>query len=171
MVLDGLSEQDRKEVEDTRSKLNALFHQVLNEFSRSAKELNFPEQVKFDNGSWLDGIAAKAAANIVPQLVREGKLLIAVEPGFTGPLFSVSQCSFTRDSKVDEAKFIGALFVGNFFSRCLADGAEPQEMVKKAISRIVYHDALMTAQTAKRAAVPLNGKTDLIRIYSGPRLA
>ncbi len=172
MNLASLAELDQKEIDHTRHELNGLFHAVLNELAQSADKVKFPAPVQFNSGSSsLDSLPAKAVVNIVSQLVNEGKLLIAVEPGFTGPLFSVSQCSFMDGSRVRDAWFIGGLFVGNFFARCLADGVEPKAIVKKAISEMVYQDVLMSAQERERAIVPRKANDDLVVIYSGPRLS
>lgn len=171
MPIDSLPELDQKEIENTRHELNGLFYAVLDELDLSADKVKFPAPVQFSTGNSLDSLSAKVVAKVVSQLVENGELLIAVEPGFTGPLFSVSQCSFMDGNKVRDARFIGGLFVGNFFARCLADGVEPKAIVKKAISEIVYQDVLMSAQERERAIVPRKTNDDLVVTYSGPRLS
>lgn len=175
MSLNSLPELDQKEIDHTRHELNGLFHAVLNELDKSADEVKFPASVQFSSGDSLDSLPAKVVAQIVSQLVQSGKLLIAVEPGFTGPLFSISQCSFMDGSRVRDARFIGGLFVGNFFARCLADGVEPKAIVRKAISEMVYQDVLMSAllSTPARAypnANLFNFRVDPCRLTSFGRL-
>ncbi|MCX6816552.1 MAG: hypothetical protein NTZ93_01665 [Candidatus Beckwithbacteria bacterium] len=171
MPLNSLPELDQREIESTRHELNGLFHAVLNELDKSSDKVKFPAPVQFSSGNSLDSLSAKVASGVVSQLAKNGELLIAVEPGFTGPLFSVSQCSFMDGNRVRDARFIGSLFIGNFFARCLADGVEPKTVVKQAISEIVYQDVLMSAQKRERALVPGRTNKDLVVTYSGPHLS
>src|SRR3989344_1591837 len=105
----ALSESDRKEIDYTVHNLNAAFHAVLMQLDRSSAELKFPDPVDF-NGVSLDSVSSKAAAKTVRDLVRQGQLLIAVEPVFTSPLSAVNQCSFQEGGTTKEGRFIGAFF-------------------------------------------------------------
>lgn len=163
------SAADRKEIDYTVGTLNATVNAILNELDRSTMEVKFPQPVDF-NGDSLDSVSSKAAANTVRQLIRARQLLIAVEPGFTGPLFSVAQYSVIAGNKAGDPRFIGTFFTGNFFARCLADGSEPENIVKKTVSLIVYQDVLMTANKSPRASLPPKETDSLVEVYRGPKL-
>lgn len=169
-------DQQKRELEITKHTLNALFHQILIEMEQSDGDISFIAPVKFassdgQNQVSLDSLPAKAVAQIIPELVKEGKLLIGVEPAFTGPVSSVSQCSFMNGNQPAEAKFIGCMFPSNFFTRCVAENVQPETIVRKAIADIVHEDALMTAQKSPRAVVRRKPGDDLVVIYSGPALS
>ena len=165
-----IDENDRKEIDYTVQTLNATFETVQFQLARSNEHLRFPKTVDFKDTS-LDSLSGKAAASTVRELARLGHLVIAVEPVFTSPLSSVSQCSFFNGNQAKEERFIGVFFPGNFFARCIADGPNPEDVVRKVIGEIVYQDALMAAQKTPRAFVPLKGGNALVRFYHGPRLA
>ncbi len=160
---------DRKEIDYTVGTLNATFNAVLKEFDRSAVEVKFPQAVDF-NGNSLDLVSAKAAAQTVRLLVKRGNLVIAVMPGFTFPLYSIGQYSVVEGNRAKEARFIGAFFTGDFFARCLADGSEPENIVKKVIGQIVYQDALLSAAKLKPDSLPLKNPDTLVSVYHGPKL-
>lgn len=122
MMVDNLPTVDRKELGDTRNRLEMLFKSVLSEMDRLKGRIKLPLGVLQPTGSY-DELSTSAAANIVRQLVRERLLLIAVKPVFSGELYSVWPYSKVKtNAQLEEGQFIGAFFVGNFFARCALDG-------------------------------------------------
>ena len=140
--LADLEPREREEVKDTQHNLKGSLYAVLKQLTDSREELKFPAPVQFGKVA-IDSVYANAAANTVFELGAKKQLLLAVIPAFYRiPLVEVGRFSMgSPTGKIAGASFIAAIFAGNFFARCRFQDFKPDEIIKKVITQISYHDA------------------------------
>lgn len=130
---------EKEEVKDTQHNLKGSLYAVLKQLTDSKEELKFPAPVQFGEVA-IDSVYANAAANTVFELGVQKQLLLAVIPAFYRiPLVEVAQFSLESPTgKIADARFIAAIFAGNFFARCRFQDVDPDEIIKAVITQISY---------------------------------